>query len=348
MASGRKNKEKTDYSSILRELKESGPQPVYMLWGEEDYLRESFFDEIKKLCLMGGSEEFNYHRLKGSPLDIQAFGEAVDSMPFMGGHSLIEVRDFEINAMREEAVKKLGEIISDVPDYATAVFILPTGYEPDGRLAAVKLLKKSARAIEFTTQPHGLLVKWIENRFKALNKKIGREECERLIFLSGDKMTGLVPEIEKIASFEQGETVSIETIDRVAHHIPEARVFDMTDCIAARKFDDAAQALAELLRSGENPIKTLAMIGAQMRRLNAARVAIDNGLGRDYVMEVCRTAYTTYADNLIRSARGFSAEQLKNAVRLCAEFDGRMKSSSEDDKAILTDLFLRIAAGEAV
>ena len=347
MASGKKANEKTDYSALIKELRESGPKPLYLLWGEEDYLCESFYAEVKKLCLADGGEEFNYHRLKGSPFNAQALSEALDTIPFMGGRSFIEVRGFEINSCREETVKRLGEILTDIPDYATAVFILPTGYEPDGRLAATKLFKKHARAIEFTTQAHGLLCKWIATRFAACGKKIGREEAERLIFLSGERMTGLVQEIEKIASYEPGEAVSMETVDKVAHHIPEAKVFEMTDLISNKKFDQAAHVLAELLESGENEIKTLAMIGIQMRRLYAGRLAIDKGLGRDFVMDVCKISYPSHAENILRSARGFTTAQLKNALKLCAQCDYRMKSSSEDDEAILIELFLRIASGEA-
>jgi len=344
MATGRKT-EKTDYGELLRELKGAGPLPLYMLWGEEDYLRESFFEEIKRLCLEGGGEDFNYHRLSGAPLDVQALSEAVDAVPFMGGRSLVEVRGFEVNSCRDEAAERLKEIVSDIPDCVTVVFILPTDTAPDGRLALPKYLKKQARAIEFTTQSHKLLINWIGKRFAARGKNIGTSECERLIFLSGERMTGLVQEIEKIAAYEKSGEISAETIDKVAHHIPEARVFEMTDAIAARKFDDAAQALAELMQTGEHPIKTLAMIGMQMRRLYAARLALDRDLGRDYVMDVCGIKYPYHADSLMRSARGFTPDQLRYAVSLCAEADYRMKSSSEDDREVLKDLFLRIAAG---
>lgn len=344
MATGKKN-EKTDYGELLGELKKTGPLPLYLLWGEEDYLRESFFQEIKKRCLEDGAEDFNYHRLNGAPIDVQALSDAVDAVPFMGGHSLVEVRSFEINACREETAERLKDIVSDIPDYATVVFILPTGIDPDGRLALPKYLKKQARSIEFTTQSHKLLINWIGKRFASFGKKIAPSECERLIFLSGEHMNGLIPEIEKIAAYEKGEQISADTIDKAAYHIPEARIFEMTDAIAMQRFDDAAKTLAELLQSGEHPIKTLAMMGMQMRRLYTARLAIDKGLGRDFLMKVCRISYPYHADSLMRSAQGFSLDQLKYAVALCAQADYRMKSSSEEDEAVLKDLFLRIAAG---
>ena len=50
--------EKTDYGALIRALRENGPERLYLLWGEEDYLRESFFSELKKTCLSGGADDF--------------------------------------------------------------------------------------------------------------------------------------------------------------------------------------------------------------------------------------------------------------------------------------------------
>ena len=345
MAKYDKNEKKTDYVAVLRELKDKGPTRLYLLWGAEDYLRDSFFEELKRLCLDGGSGDFNYHRLPGSPLNLQKLTEAVDAVPFMGNKTLIEVRNFEVNAVKEDDVERLKSIISDVPDYATLVFILPTGIEPDGRLSTFKNFKKLGSAIEFTTQPQSLLLNWITRRFQALGKSIGRVECEKLIFNSGELMTRLIPEIEKIAGYAKGEAVTVQDIDKTAQRIPEASVFEMTDRLSEKDFDKAAYLLAELMQSGEHPIKILAMIGFQMRRLYAARLALDKGLGRDYIMESCGISYPFLADKLLKAATGFSKERLKRAVEYCAESDYRMKSSSEDDEDILKELLLRVAVG---
>ena len=64
--------EKTDYGALIRALRENGPERLYLLWGEEDYLRESFFSELKKTCLAGGADDFNYHRLSGESFDLEA------------------------------------------------------------------------------------------------------------------------------------------------------------------------------------------------------------------------------------------------------------------------------------
>ena len=160
-------------------------------------------------------------------------------------------------------------------------------------------------------------------------------------------MSRLIPEIEKVAAYAKGDKVTKDDVEAVANHIPEAVIFDMTDCISQKKYNIALSILAELLADKNNePIPMLAMLGVQMRKLYAARLAIDKQLGAKYVMEVCSIKQEFIANKLIASARGFTMPQLKRAVELCAEADYQMKSSSVDDRELLKETVLRIAAGE--
>ena len=112
-------------------------------------------------------------------------------------------------------------------------------------------------------------------RCEAGGKRIDRAAAEHLIFCSGALMNRLIPEIDKLTSYARGETITREDIDAVIQRLPEADVFHMTDCLSRREFDAAAATMGELLQMREHPIMLLALIGQQMRRLYAARLAID-------------------------------------------------------------------------
>lgn len=334
-----------DFSALRRRLREQGPGRVYLLYGEEDYLREAFFGELKRLCV-DSENSFNYRRLAGEGLDMTELSEAVNALPFFAERTLVEVRGFEINRLRDAQSAEFTGILSDMPEYCTLVLLPPVGYEPDGRLAVFRAVKKYGEAINFTPQGGSALVNWIQRRFAAMGKAISRPDAEHLVFISGSLMNRLIPEIEKIGSYAQGETVTRGDIDTVAHHLPEARVFEMTEKLSKRDYDGAVGILAELMQmKDEPPVKTLAAVGKQMRDLYAARVALDAGLGRGFVSEVCGIRYDFVAERLLSSARGFTQEQLAHAVRLCAETDYRMKTGG-DDAALLCELVMRIAAGE--
>ena len=105
-------------------------------------------------------------------------------------------------------------------------------FEPDGRIKFVKGLRSLAKELKFTPQSQGMLTDWIARRFAAAGKGIELDAAQRLIFVSGDLMSRLIPEIEKVAAYAKGDRVTISDVDAVANHIPEAVVFEMTEYIS--------------------------------------------------------------------------------------------------------------------
>ena len=342
----KKKEEAFNYPAELRTLKERGPERLYLLWGPEDYLREQYLFQLKKICLPEGEDDFSYKRIDGPALDANAFQQAVDAMPFMTEHTLIELRDVDINKLADaDACMKT---ISDIPDYCTIVFVQNAEYEPDGRLRFVKTLRSEGKELKFTQQSQGMLTDWIVRRFAAAGKRIDLSAAQRLIFISGDLMSRLIPEIEKIAAYASTDKVTQEDVEAVANHIPEAVVFEMTELMAQKKVNSALSVLSELLADKNNElIMMLAVLGKQMRQLYAARLALEKNLGTKYVMEVCSMKYDYIAAKLLTAAKGFTLAQLRRAVELCAETDYRMKSSGADPKELLKEAVLRIAAGES-
>ena len=341
----KKEEVKLNYREELQKLRSNGPQRLYLLWGAEDYLREQYLFELKSLCLPEGEASFSYRRLDGPELDPQVLREAVDAVPFLSERSFVELRGVDLNRLAE--AEKIQEVLGDIPDYCTVAFVQSAQFEPDGRLKLIKKLRENAAELHFTAQPQAALESWIRRRFAAAGKEIDRDAAQRLIFISGDLMNRLIPEIDKVAAYAKGELVTVEDVEAVANHIPEAVIFTMTDHIARREYDAALRVLSELLSDKANtPIAMLAMLGQQMRRLYAARLASDRRLGADYVMEVCALRYDYLASKLMASARGFTQKQLKRAVELCAEADYQMKSSSADDTELLKEVVTRIIAGE--
>ena len=342
MAKG-KEETKLNFRQEIQKLRTEGPRTLYLLWGKEDYLREQYLKTLRDICLPEGEGGFNSKRFDGPDLSSESFRQAVDALPFLADRSFVELRDVDINKLKDAPA--VVDILSDLPDYCTVCFVQGAEYEPDGRLKLVKCLREKGSELKFTQQGQGALIDWIARRFAAHGKRIDFEASQRLIFISGDLMNRLIPEIDKIAAYTAGEKVGVAEVEAVAHHIPEAQVFSLTDLLAQRQYSAAMNTLAELLAENEyEPIFLLAVLGAQMRKLYGARLAIEQNLGAKYVMECCGVKYDFLANKLLNSARGYSRTQLQHAVALCAEADLQMKSSGGDAREILKNTVLAIAA----
>lgn len=348
MAKKKADGERINYKQVLDELRENGPERLYLLWGAEDYLTESFAGEIKKLCVGGTDDDFSYRRISERDYSPELLSDAVDSVPFLSERTLVELRGLELNQMRENEAESLLKAIKDIPEYCTVVFVQPAEFVPDKRSKLIKSLLSVGKELHFTAQSGDLLIKWIVSHFAAEGKRVELEAAQRLIAVSGELMNRLIPEIQKVAAYCKGEKVTVADVEAVAHHIPEAVIFDMTDRLAEGRNDAAFELLAELLADKDNePIAMLAVLGLQMRKLYAAKLAADGGLGRDFVMKNCNIKYDSIASRLIATARRFRAEYLARAVELCAETDFRMKSSGADPAELLKECIMLIAAGES-
>ena len=340
-------KEKLDYPALVRQLRAEGPKSLYLLWGEEDYLREQFAMELRRACLGENDDGFDFKRFDGAAPDVQLVREAADAMPFFSERLYIELRGFDINKCKAEDAEAFKAIFSDLPEACTLAILLPTDCEPDGRLSLFKTVRKYGQTVEFTAQGQQQLVNWITRRAQAGGKQIDRSDAEYLIFNCGELMSRLGNELSKLTHYCKGDRITRADIDAVTDRSVEANVFGMTDALAANNYDTAASIMADLLAKKESPIMLLAMMGRQFRQLYTARTAQELNLGRSFVSEVCGIQNDYPLRKLTDAARGFSLSRLREAVKLCAETDYAMKSSGADDEALLTELLLKLALGGA-
>lgn len=347
MAKKPKDEAKFDYNEQIKLLRENGPERLYFIWGPEDYLSDYFVSEIKKTCLPEGEDDFSYRKISERDFSSRILQEAIDSVPFLSERSFVEVRGLDLNRIDEAETEKTVKVLKDIPDYCTVVFVEPGSFEADKRKKIYKSLGTVWSEHYVTAQQGERLIKWIVRRFDAAGKRVEINAVQRLITLSGDLMNRLIPEINKVAGYAKGDVVTVADVEAVAHHIPEAVVFDLTDSIADKNCGRALNLLDELLADKDNePIALMGMIGFQVRRLYGARCAIDKGLGKDYIAKLYGIRFDFLANKLIVSARKFSIAQLVEAVRICAETDYRMKSSGEDPVELLKECVMRIAAGD--
>ena len=69
------------FQKLKADLSAGTPGCAYIFYGEESYLREYYLGELRKKLVPAGFEEFNYHRLEGKDLTVQALGEMAEAMP---------------------------------------------------------------------------------------------------------------------------------------------------------------------------------------------------------------------------------------------------------------------------
>lgn len=109
---------------------------IYLFFGEEKYLHNTYIERIKEKVLEGPLAEFNYYVFDEKTATPEDFLAQLDTYPQMSGKKLIVLKntDFLCSA---EYQKKMADVISSLPDYAVLIF---SNYD------AKKIKKRADRA----------------------------------------------------------------------------------------------------------------------------------------------------------------------------------------------------------
>lgn len=343
MAAGKQKADASAYTKLKKDLADGTLGRLYILHGEEAYLRDFYLGRMKERLLGQGMAEFNLHTISGKEFTPQRLEQAVDALPMMSERTMILISDYDLGKAGEKDREELAALFSQLPDYCCVVFVCDLiAYKVDSRTKLAAAIKEHGSVVEFARQGQGDLVDWVHRRFKALGKEIDSEQARYLIFLCGDLMNGLIGEIEKIGAYARGSRVTRQDIDAVATPQLDAVVFQMTDAIGAGNFDRAAQVLGELFQMQEPAMRILYSLSKQMRQLYAARLMLEHhGTAGDLAQQWGIGPYP--AEKLMNSARKFSLAWCRKAVAACFETDLAMRGVGADGKELLTGLLIELA-----
>lgn len=322
------------YDRLRKAIKEKTPARAYLFYGEESYLRQTYVQQLQELLIPKGSEDFNLHRLSGGRVTAQDVADAVESMPMMAPSTLVTVTDWDIFRLDEGQRSQLIELLEDLPDYCTVVFIYDTvSYKPDRKMKKLTAaMDKNVEVVEFQGQSRDALVRWLQKRFRALGRSIDQQTADYMLFYCGSMMDNLIGEVNKVAAFAKAEQVTTADIAAVAEPVLDARIFDMTNHISARDYNKAAAVLGDLLRMQTEPIVILGAIGKELRRLYTARMALDGGKDRFWLMDLWQMRSDYPAKLLLQAARRVDHEWCKRSLAACQLLDRRMKSEKNIDR----------------
>ena len=343
----RKKGSDAGYRKLRAALKEGQLANIYIFYGEESYLRQNYLEQVRQLLIPAGFEAFNYHRLNGKNLTMQDLVEAVEAMPMMAEHTLVTVTDLDLFKLDESQRNLLIDLMKDFPAYCTLLFVYDTvPYGRDGKMKKLcAALDQYAEEVAFLQQERDALVGWLRRRFRATGHDVDGAVADHMLFTCGTLMTNLVPEIEKISAYAKGERITIEDVNAVAEPVLSARIFDMTNAVTGRRFDDAARILGDLLRMQEDPIAILAAVGKELRRLYTARIALDNGKDRFWLKQLWNMKSDYPAKLLLEAAKRVDHDWCRRALDRCQVLDRRMKSERNIDREAELKLFLMELAG---
>lgn len=242
-------------------------QPVYVLSGDEDFLKRRCRSIIESHILGDTDPSYALSVFDGEELDFSTLRNEVDSVSFFSDVRLVIVEDADdfvtnFRPVLEKYVaepSKVGVVVLDVKSFPATT-----------KLA--KALPEDANIVCKAPPDYRLplwCVDWCQTMY---DKKLSTPASQMLVELVGTGMGQLDQELHKLRDFV-GDRPSIEArdVDELVGKSRELVVFKIMDFVGEGKATEALKILVEMLDRGEEPMKVLAGLGFQLRKL--ARIA---------------------------------------------------------------------------
>ncbi len=339
-----KEKDTAQFDRLKAAIRSKNTENLYFFHGEEGFLMSHYLEQLRKNLLDELTEAFNFHRFTAETFDIHVLADAVENLPMMAEHTLVQVDDIDLFKLPEDSRNKIAELLSDIPAHCTLVFTYVTvAWKPDKRLKKLwDAIDKHGSIVEFAKQEPRDLIPWVARHFAAKGKRIDNGLCAYLIDITGGTMTALAGEIGKICAYSGAEHIKRSDIDAVTEPVLDAVAFQMTDLLGQGKYTAALEKLQQLLKMQQEPVAILGAMGSHFRRIATARTLLDNGRQSGELMKLY--GISSYpAQKAMEAARRFPASFCRKSAELVLETDRKLKTSADDSQRLLELLILELA-----
>jgi DNA polymerase-3 subunit delta len=174
--------------------------------------------------------------------------------------------------------------------------------------------------------------RWIAEQFKLHRAKAEPEACRRLAELVGDDLYDLTSEVDKLATWADGDEITEVEVDLLVAPRAESPPWNLTDAWGARDVGGVLRAAERMLdRTGDPLSRTIPrLVGSLTNHVRRARAAQRlEGQGLTSSEAASQLGMKPYpAQKLFAQVRNFSAGELDAAVIRLAQLDHALKGGS--------------------
>lgn len=310
--------------SLNEDLKTGQFKQVYLLYGEESYLKKQYKDKLSKAMLPEG-DTMNYAYFEGKGTDAGQVIDLAETLPFFAPRRLIVLED---TGFFKSASGDLAEYIRSMPETACFLFVES---EVDKRGKLYKAVKEKGRIVEMTKQDGTTLQRWVLSMVKREGKLITQAAVRHFLTKVGDDMENICRELEKLFCYTLGaQEITIHDIEEICTTHIDNKIFDMINAVADKKQKQALLYYYDLLALKEPPMRILFLMVRQFRILMEVSEMSRRGYGKKEISENVKVPPFAVGRYLTQ-AQKFSNKALRRILEDCAETEEEVKTGKLSD-----------------
>jgi DNA polymerase-3 subunit delta len=334
-----------DSLTFLERLDKHKPRALYVLHGDEPFLKRLVQQAIRQVVLGPGDDGFGLAVHSGDKAALADVVSDLETLPFLSPRRLVVVENADPFVSLERArlekllpelagrTKSTGVLVLDVQTWSSATRLAKS--IPDDSVIVCKA--PAARD----------LPAWCAQRCQSTHGKVLAAAAARLLVtLVGPQMGLLDQELEKLAVYVgSAPRIEVRDVDQLVGCSTAENTFRVFDLIGEGKAGEALTFVDRLLEQGKEPLGLLAAFGWQLRRL--AQAARLNAQGTPLADAMTRAGISTQpfarrsAEQQLRHLGRRRLDQLYNWL---LETDLGLKGGSQlPPRTLLERFVLRLA-----
>lgn len=318
--------------SLNEDLKTGKFKQIYLLYGEEAYLKKQYKERFIKAMLPEG-DTMNYAYYEGKNTDIKEVIDLAETLPFFAERRLIV---FEDTGFFKSAGSELADYISDMPPTTYFIFI---ENEVDKRSRLYKAVKAKGHIVELGAQDENTLRRWVQGLVKKENKSMEPSDIAYFLNKVGADMENITKELEKLFCYcLDREVVTRKDVDAVCVTQITNHIFDMVNAVAAKDQRKALDLYYDLLALKESPMRILALMSKEYRDLFHVKELSRQGYGRKDIASKAGL-HPFVAGKYMDLAKKFQPGELRKVMEESADLEQRVKTGFMSD-SLAVELFI--------
>lgn len=318
--------------SLNEDIKTGQFKSIYLLYGEEEYLKKQYKGRLTRAMLPEG-DRVNYAYYEGKGIPVPEIIDLAETMPFFAERRLIVIED---SGLFKTAAPELADYLKTMSASACFLFIEK---EVDKRGKLYKAVKEKGRIVELSRQDERTLIRWLSGMIRQEGKLIQESTVRYILSKTGVDMESLEKEMEKLFCYtlEKNE-ITIQDVDAVCTTQITNHIFEMVEAVAKQQKKKALDYYYDLLALKEPPMRILYLLTRQFQLLLEVQGLVKKGMGRKQIAEKAGL-HPFAAGKYMEQCRNFRKEELRRIMEEGAELETDVKTGRLND-VMSVELFI--------
>ncbi|KUO51412.1 MAG: hypothetical protein APF76_13655 [Desulfitibacter sp. BRH_c19] len=332
-----------DLNSAVKEVKKGNVFPIYLLTGDNDFLKDILIGNFKEALLQGENGEFNFQKYDHVDT-LKAIIDVANSLPFFSKWRLIVVKDesvFKPGSFSDNDYKYVTEYLTNPNPTTCLIFLARSDVDKRGKL--YKKLSEKGKVLNCETPKGVSIINWINREFSTYEKNPDNALVNILASVAKGDLYFLTNEIKKICSYVGNkQAIYYEEVREVLAKTIDTGIFQMIDHLAEKDLNKALKELNDLLELGEAPILINNMLARHYRLLLHYLVYKKKGYSEKQLSQKLGVRFFVVS-KLSSQSKHYNQRKLIDTLNILYENDLKIKTTSSDNRRMLELTLIELA-----